>query len=354
MRTEMTLHPGQELRFTVARQQLQHRSPSLNEQQWQLGQTFVEAVYFGTPITRHLTRLSLQGFVDDGELHDSQLQRRGATDHARFVLTDDWSIRANLRVRGVTSLDLNPAVGAMPGGRVALRYEPARSLVLRGAVGTSQRAATLTERVFVNSEVPFATPRSNLNLVAEKNQGVRLSVAIEPNRNNFLRLGFFWTDIQDRIEAMNSVDRWSSVVAPAYRNAGTASLLGLTARAQVVQDLAGWGLSGSYQWLPYAWDVQQQRRLAQRPLHCAQLRVFWNAPSLHTHAYSEVEAWLPELGVLDSLALVFSAGVRQLLFRRAEVGLSVDSAPGFEDSSLQLGQGRMHAVRLSLRMYSGL
>jgi len=349
----LSLQPGQALRFDIVRQGLSDR-PGGGLAGSALDEISLRAGYLGQLVVDHQVDLALTGSIQSAR---RPLVTAAATTPSRVVAgvvaSDDWRIRPKLRLRASTSLGFDDRVGGLVAGRVALRYEPARAVVLRGVVGTAQRAPTLQERGFVSGAWAGPALDETPTLRAERGQGYRLSAGLEPRPDTFARITLVRTDLADLIEPVAEGDAaardWQR-----YHNIGQQHVQALAVDALALRLAGGLGVDLAYRWLFDARDDRTGHLLADRPEHLLNLLVRWEVAALGTQLFvrgrlvrERVSAATGELAPLASV----DAGAQLALFDKVDIVLALENAAGASGRSVLPLPER--AARVALRLRTG-
>lgn len=351
--SRLQLHPNQDLRFDIVRQTLTDR-PGAGRAGSALEETALRASYLGELVIGHQVDLALTGSIQAAR------QPPGSTSDtmpshvvAGVVASDDWRIRPKLRLQASASVALDDQVGGLLGGRAALRYEPARAVVLRGVIGTTQRAPTLQERAFAGGSWVGPALDEAPALRAERGQGYRLSAGVEPRADTFARITLLRTDLADLIEPVAEGD------APAlgwqrYHNIGQQHVQALAVDALALRLAGGLGVDLAYRWLFDARDDRTGHPLPGRPEHLLNLLVSWNLSALDSQLFVRARLLSEHVsaatGELAPLATV-DAGAQLGLLDKVDVVLAIDNAAGARGSrALALPE---RAARVALRLRTG-
>ncbi|MFH1812051.1 MAG: TonB-dependent receptor [Pseudomonadota bacterium] len=317
LHSTMQLAPQHLLRFRWTRQNLfeQHRGD--DDLVLRTGETGFDVAYEGELVEHHALEAHAGGRVADRTQARPSLSTV-FVQRAVFGawVRDHWTIRANLDVEGVLSVDLDDAVGALPAGHAVLRYSPAQALVLRGRIGTATRAPGLSERAERPARSFLWPDLAPTALRPEQAQGLDVSLGVEPSWDLAAHLGLFSLELRDLLVPADDG-------SGATRNGGLESLQGIYLDAQALSLPGGLALWLGYQWMWNARDEWRERALDERMTHQFRLAASWDIRSLGSHLFASSDLGLaagappgrmPDAGV--------HVGVRQRLFGRLDVVLA--------------------------------
>ncbi|MBN2362358.1 MAG: TonB-dependent receptor [Deltaproteobacteria bacterium] len=349
----LSLQPGQVLRLDLVRQGLIDR-PGGGSDGTALDETALRAGYQGQLVVGHFVDLAVTGGVQSARRPATAISV--ASPHraaAAIVASDDWRIRPKLWLRASGSLGFDDLVGGLVAGRVALRYEPARAVVLRGVVGTGQRAPTLEERAYASGALSGPELDHVPTLRPEESRGYRLSAGFEPRSDGFARITLLRTDLNDLIEPIAEREESLSDLRR-YRNIGRLHVQGLAFDLVALRLAGGIGVDLAYRWLFDARDDRTGRPLANRPEHLANVLVRWELAALGTQLFVHTRLLREHVGAADgSLAplAAVDAGMQLAVLDALDVVIAVDNAAG------SAGRPAMplpeRAARVALRVRSG-
>lgn len=215
----------------------------------------------------HLLTLGTEGMVQ--RLESSRLEE-GANSRGRFAIfiQDEWSLWTDKLVVSVGGrIDVDSSFGANPTPKLAVRFSPHRTLILRGSVGRGFRAPTFRQQflLFENPTVGYLV-RGNADLRPESSWSYSLSAQYSPWRALRFEVAGFRNDVSNLIGTA-SQGRTSPGSPELFRyvNIASARTQGIEAKIRV---RLGKRLSTELGYtLLDAVDLERARRLEGRAAH---------------------------------------------------------------------------------------
>lgn len=204
------------------------------------------------------------------ELRSERLARTGQRGRTAFFAQDEWLVfedgPMNLRVVPGLRLDLDSQFGDQLSPKLAVRFDPARELILRASYGRGFRAPSF-QQLFLRFENPSVgyIVSGNPEVGAESSHGVDVGFEWEPVRELSFAAAFFRNDLEDMIAVVTVDDPSQRGALLSYANIATAWTMGLESSARLrVEDFltvtAGYTLTET-------WDGQNERHLEGRARH---------------------------------------------------------------------------------------
>lgn len=259
--------------------------------------------------------------------------REGTRNRLGIYLQDEWLVTDDLRIAPGVRVDLQEDAAAQPAPRMAVRYDPVKTVILRGSYGMAWRAPSFQEmlQLFENPSVGYVV-QGNPDLKPETSHGGTLGAEWKPTRSFSLGVEAFRQEIDDLIST--ATVREPTAGAPrlfGYVNVDRALTQGVETKVRV-RPMHTLDLQVGYAFTD-ARDRDSGELLEGRARHRASGSAIWRSFDSGTEGSVRL-AWVGERPMLDTTA---GSGV---VWADAFVDLSVHVEQKLSDEFSLLGGGR--------------